>query len=88
MWERVGEIQGERRQSVQEGHSTRVIFGYNIRTAGAHPSNMSVRDLLSEEYTEVVLEFLGATRVGGLMFRAAQQSAFSSRIERRGAMGP
>ena len=41
------------------------VFGIHVRQARARPSNITVRELLSNSrYTEAVLDFLGKTRVG------------------------
>jgi hypothetical protein len=52
-------------QATRDRLKSRKGFGYRVRQARARPSNTSITDLLSDDrYTEAVLAFLGATRVG------------------------
>ena len=67
MWRTVGGI-SERRNG-EEGASrpfrSRKGFGFHVRQARARPSNVTVRELLSDRrYTGAVLDFLEKTRVG------------------------
>ena len=49
----------------ENSFGSRKGFGLRVKQARARLSNTSVRDLLSDDrYTEAVLEFIGATRVG------------------------
>ena len=64
LWKEVGEASGKR-----GGHATdfksRKGFGYRVKEAKARPSNTPIRELLSDDrYTEAVLAFLKATKVG------------------------
>ena len=64
LWATVGKLSGKRVQASGPFRS-RKGFGYGVRQARARPSNTPVRDLLSnEQYTDAVLGFLGAARVG------------------------
>ena len=60
----VGEASGSRAQ-VSDPLKSRTGFSYRVGLARARPSNTLIRDLLSDDrYTEAVLVFLKATRVG------------------------
>ena len=62
----MGEDSGGRKDA-EDSFKSRKGFGYRVRQAKARPSNTLVRHLLSDRrYTEAVLEFIGATRVGGV----------------------
>ena len=57
--------QGGRDRDSKDPLKSRKGFGYRFRQARARLSNTTVRDLLSDDrYTDAVLGFLGATRVG------------------------
>ena len=63
LWTAVVSASGRREGRDHPG--SRNGFGYRVRQARARPSNTSIRDLLSDDrYTETVLGFLEATRVG------------------------
>ena len=60
----MGRVRGKREGSDGPFKSRRG-FGFHVRQARARPSNITVRELLSNcRYTEAVLEFLGKTRLG------------------------
>ena len=64
LWTAVGEASGGRDEA-EPGFGSSKGYGYRVRQARAKPSNTSVRDLLSDDrYTEAVLGFIGAIRVG------------------------
>ena len=67
LWKTVGSISGKRNK--EEGSSgpfrSRKGFGFHVRQARARPSNVMVRELLSNgRYTGAVLDFLERTKVG------------------------
>ena len=67
LWEKVGNISGkrDRERRIDRPFKSKKGFGFHVRQARARPSNTTVRELLlNERYTEVVLDFLGKTRVG------------------------
>ena len=67
LWTAAGEASGGRKETKENSYKSRKGFGYRVRQARARSNNTSVRDLLSDDryvYTEAVLEFIGATRVG------------------------
>ena len=65
---RLGTAVGEAskgRDVAENSFKSRKGFGFQVRQARARPRNTSERDLLSDDrYTEGVLGFIGATRVG------------------------
>ena len=64
LWKEVGRISGRREEGDGPFRSRRG-FGFHVRQARARPSNTTVRELLSNNrYTEAVVRFIGATRVG------------------------
>ena len=63
LWDAVGKSSG-RRDGGDSPFRSRKGFGFHVRQARARPSNTTVRELLSNRYTEAVLAFLEKTRVG------------------------
>ena len=62
LWATVEEASGGR---TGDQFKSRTGFGYRVRQARARPSNTPIRDLLSDDrYSDAVVAFLGATRVG------------------------
>ena len=49
---------------MDEPFKSRKGFGFHVKQARARPSNTTVRELLTNRYTEAVLDFLEKTRVG------------------------
>lgn len=65
LWAAVGEASRGRAQASEDRFRGTRGFGYRVRQARERLSNTSIRGLLSDDrYTEAVLGFLGATRVG------------------------
>ena len=67
LWTAVGQASGERLETSGDKLKSRKGLGFRVRQARARPSNTTIRDLLLDDrYTEAVLAFLGAARVGGV----------------------
>ena len=68
-WTAVGEASGGRDEA-RTPFKSRKGFVYRARQARTRPSNTSVRNMLSDDYTEARLAFIGAMRVGEVQGRS------------------